>query len=291
MLPRASSCLSLSSAASSAPLCKERVFDGRRRLVKHFNQQNGRGRKVSGTVMTWLSYLRPNPQQSPIHPTTELFFRQWLQSGLDQPSHVAVSGSNNNWEPGGEYRGWRERRRRRGEKEGHASAWLGARGLLQRASTTGLTSFRQQLGLAYICRQNYRGFTQQPWRRAHSRDTAITPSVRRPRQGQQRQSRRGEQHLGVQRRGTGQQGHARISNNLRISTSVISTPFSSPLITSKSAGEVIFQEAGFLSLFQLQPAPNSRQPAEITSVMTSWIIKSDPHPTEQSAYSSHHNSI
>lgn len=40
---------------------KERVCDGRRRLIKHFNQENCRGRKVNGTVMMWLSYLHPNP--------------------------------------------------------------------------------------------------------------------------------------------------------------------------------------------------------------------------------------
>lgn len=49
-------------------------------------------------------------------------------------------------------------------------------------------------------------------------------------------------------------------------------------MSSESAVEVIFQEAEFLSLFQLQPAPDCRQPAQITRVMTIRIIKSDPTP-------------
>lgn len=112
-------------------------------------------------------------------------------------------------------------------------------------------------------------------RRCHHPQRAQT-STGAGRQSRSRCKERGEQHAGVQRRGTRQQGHAGISNNLQISTSVISTPLSSPLTSTNSVVEVIYQEAGFLRLFQLQTAPNSRQPAQITSVTTIWIIKSGP---------------
>jgi len=150
--------------------------------------------------------------------------------GWHLQSHVAVSGSSNNEGQGGEYRGWGERRR--GDKQGMpclspscpATAACSRSDSCQRGWSWAAAAACGRDGADHIAVQSsvqltraklYRFYTAATETRAqhrhcdqpqHSETSTGAARLSRSRCGEEARAIRCQQHVGAQRRRTGQQG-------------------------------------------------------------------------------------